>query len=264
MIDQLVDLLLGQRAPRLRHLQLLALRLAAHRAEHVLQARERALVDARLPAEHGHQRVRLVGDIDLHVAVVEPTVAQHRAELLARGVARGRRARLRRLAGSFREPAPRGAWQQQVEQALLRGVLRAAAHLEGLLVAHELDRDLHQVTDDRVDIATDVAHLGELARLDLQERCADQAREAPRDLGLPDAGRADHDDVLRRDLVAEVALDLLAAPAIAQGHGDGALGIALADDVAIELLDDPRRGERAGIEGVGHDASSSIVRFAFV
>src|SRR5882724_162010 len=40
--------------------------------------------------------------------------------------------------------------------------------------------------------------------------------EPARHLGLPDAGRSDHDDVLRRDLVAQLLGHLLAAPAIAQ------------------------------------------------
>src|SRR5690606_41033231 len=42
---------------------------------------------------------------------------------------------------------------------------------------------------------------------------------------------------------------LLAAPAVAQGDGDGALGVGLADDVAVELGDD-----LAGRQGrcIGH------------
>ena len=43
--------------------------LAAERAEHVLEARERALVDAGLTAEHGHERVGVVGDVDLETAI---------------------------------------------------------------------------------------------------------------------------------------------------------------------------------------------------
>src|SRR5262249_14864177 len=80
---------------------------------------------------------------------------------------------------------------------------------------------------------------------DLDEGCARQAREAARDLGLPDAGRADHDDVLRDDLVAEIALDLLAAPAVAQRDRDRALRGALPDDVAVELGHHLARRHRA-------------------
>ena len=42
-------------------------------------------------------------------------------------------------------------------------------------------------------------------------------------------------------------VELLAAPAVAQRDGDGALGVVLADDVAVELGDD-----LAGRKG-GHD-----------
>jgi hypothetical protein len=66
-----------------------------------------------------------------------------------------------------------------------------------------LDRDLDQIADDRVDVAADVADLGELGRLDLDERRLGEPRQPARDLGLADAGRADHQDVLRRDLLAQ-------------------------------------------------------------
>jgi hypothetical protein len=151
------------------------------------------------------------------------------------------------LAGS---PGPRGpirerpaAGQEQLEQALLRRVLGARPDLGGLLVAHQLDRDLDQVAHDRVDVAADVADLGELAGLDLEERRAREPGEPAGDLGLADAGRADHDDVLGRDLVAQIALDLLAAPPVAHRHGHRALGVALADHVAVELLDDLAGGQ---------------------
>ncbi len=63
-----------------------------------------------------------------------------------------------------------------------------------------------------------------------------QPRQAPGDLGLADAGRADHQDVLGRDLVAQRLVDLDAAPAVAQGDGDRALGVVLADDVLVQLV----------------------------
>ena len=39
------------------------------------------------------------------------------------------------------------------------------------------------------------------------------------------------------------AFELLAAPAVAQRDGDGALGVVLADDVAVEFGDDLAGGE---------------------
>ena len=99
-------------------------------------------------------------------------------------------------------------------------------------------RDLDQVAHDLLDVAADIADLGELGRLHLEERRAGELGQPARDLGLADAGRADHQDVLRQHLFAQPLVELLAPPAVAQRDGDGALGVVLADDEAVELGDD--------------------------
>jgi hypothetical protein len=57
--------------------------------------------------------------------------------------------------------------------------------------------------------------------------------------------------------VAQLFVDLLAAPAVAQGDGHGALGGWLPDDVVVELGDD-------FLGGHGHGQSASTVWFMFV
>src|SRR3546814_9536377 len=56
-------------------------------------------------------------------------------------------------------------------------------------------------------------------------------------------------DVCSSDLFRE----LLAAPAVAQRNGDGALGIVLTDDEAVELGDDLARREEGGLVLVADD-----------
>ena len=122
------------------------------------------------------------------------------------------------------------------------------------------DGGLDQVAHDLLDVAADVADLGELGRLDLEERRLGEPREAARDLGLADAGRADHQDVLGQHLLAQVGLELLAAPAVAQRDGDRALGLVLPDDVAVELGDDLARAEGGGGGGICHVRCSASRR----
>ena len=119
----------------------------------------------------------------------------------------GRRARLRASAcGSASRVASAGAGaDQRVEHALLGGELRPwrATSLR-LALAHQPDARLDQVADDLLDVAADIADLGELGRLDLDERRAGELGQAARDLGLADAGRADHQDVLGQHLLAQL------------------------------------------------------------
>ena len=135
-------------------------------------------------------------------------------------------------------------------------VLGLRAAQDDLPLALLLDGRFHQIADDGVDIFTDVADLGELGGLDLDEGRIGQLGQAARDLGLAHAGRADHQDVLRRDLAAHLFFDLLAPPAVAQRDGHGALGIVLADDVAVEFRHD--------LLGRHAHASTSIVWFWLV
>jgi len=58
---------------------------------------------------------------------------------------------------------------------------------------------------------------------------------------LTDAGRANHQDVLRRDFAAHRFRNLAAAPAAAQGVCHGALRCFLADDVAVEFFNNLSR-----------------------
>ncbi len=84
--------------------------------------------------------------------------------------------------------------------------------------------------------------------------------QAAGDLGLADAGGADHDDVLRRHLVAELGIQLLAAPAVAQRDRHRPLGRVLADDEAVELGDDLLWRQPLRL----HDFNSSMVIWSLV
>ena len=121
--------------------------------------------------------------------------------------------------------------------------MREILHVRLALRPNHVDRALDEVTHHRFHIAADVPDLGELRRLDFHERRAGKLRESPRDLRLPDAGGADQDDVVRRDLVPDGVRRALAPPPVAERDGDGLFRIALSDDVAIELGDDLSRGE---------------------
>ena len=118
-------------------------------------------------------------------AVFEAAVGKALAEALAR-------CRARSLAG------------ERVEQPLHRRFLGAGAHRLAAPLALQPDRFLDQVAGDLLDVAADIADLGELGRLDLHERRVGELRQPAADLGLSAAGRADHQDVLRRDLVAQL------------------------------------------------------------
>ena len=165
-----------------------------------------------------------VGDLDLDLLVVEFAVAK----ALAKGF----------LGGG----AGTGA-DQRIQDALLGLQMRLCADLLALACAHEADAGLDEVAHDLIHVTADIADLGEFGGLDLEERRVGKLGEPPGNLGLADAGRADHEDVLRQNLFAHVLVELLPAPAVAQRDGHGAFCVRLAYDVAVQLRDDFPRGE---------------------
>ena len=91
----------------------------------------------------------------------------------------------------------------------------------------------------------------------LDEGRIGQARQAAGDFGFAHAGGADHENVLGRDFGAQLFRHLLPAPAVAQGNGDGAFGILLADDVAVQLGDDFLRGHGRHGKACGQEVKRS-------
>src|SRR5581483_8231215 len=113
--------------------------------------------------------------------VVELPFAQHPAELLAR-----RGVGALRLVDAGGPDAVLGRRQEEVEHTLLGALAGADLDLRLLLLAHHVDGELGQIANDRLDVAPDVADLGELRRLDLHERRLRELREAAGYLRLPD------------------------------------------------------------------------------
>ena len=227
LVDELVRLLGDQQRVRLLHRHPTGLGTAAEGlAQHVAE-RDGAHLRAGHAGqvEHGHATAARL-DLDLYFLVVQLTGPQ----ALAKGIAGG--------GGGV------GA-HQGVEHPAFGGQVRLGLHILALGLAHDADAHLHQVADDLLHVAAHIAHLGELGGLHLQEGGARQLGEAAGNLGLAHAGGADHQDVLGQNLLAQLVVQLQPAPAVAQGNSHRALGIGLADDVAVELGDDLAGGKVA-------------------
>ncbi len=122
---------------------------------------------------------------------------------------------------------------------------------------------LEEVADDGLDIAADVADLGELRRLHLDEGRLGETRNAPRDLRLADAGRADHEDVLGQHLVAHVVAEHPPPDAVAQRDRDGSLRLVLADDVFVKTAHHLGGAKRLAGHGLDEVVRRARLRLVF-
>ena len=142
-----------------------------------------------------------------------------------------------------RRAGERGGGKQNVQQTLFGIQFGLVGDVFQLFFAHHLDGDLHQIANHGLDIAAHVADFGELRSLHLQEGRVGQLGQPAGNFRFAHAGGADHDDVLGDDFFRHLGGKLLAAHAVAQGDGHGALGVLLADNVLVEFSDDLARGE---------------------
>jgi hypothetical protein len=240
-VDEAVDLLPLEHSPRLRDRHLAARGPREHPPQGIAQVHLQRLHP--LAAEQVEHRRAGLGDLHLDLALLELPLAQHLAQgpagLLAAAVGCG--------------------GEEEVEEAVLGAALGGDPDPLGALLADHGDRRLDEVADDGVHVAADIADLGELRGLHLDERRSGEAREAARDLRLAHAGGPDEDDVGGVDLAPQLLGELLPAPAVTQGDGHGPLGVALPDDVAVELGDDLAGRELRGAHGTTSTLMWSLV-----
>ncbi len=257
-VDELLLFLLHQVIQRFGHAHFAAARLLAEKVgQHVLQV-DAHLFDAGVGGDFEGRRAVL--HFQFHQALVQLAFAQPLAQLFARALHAFAGLGLRR--------------HQQIQQALFGVQLGAVGHFVQPLLAHHVDGDIHQVADHRFHVAAHIAHFGELAGFHFQEGRIGQPRQAPRQFRLADAGGADHEDVLGHHLFGHLRRQFLAADAIAQGDGHGALGLGLADHVLVQLAHDFARSQLVqnrffihGLAGkIDHHgySSSSKITLSFV
>ena len=127
---------------------------------------------------------------------------------------------------------------ERVEHPLERRFAGFLFDLFARAFAFQLNGGFGEIADDRIHVAPDIADFGEFGRLDLDKRRLGKFRQPPGDFRFADAGRADHENVFRGDFTAQRFVDLASAPAAAQSIGHRAFGFLLADDMAVEFLDD--------------------------
>src|SRR5688572_21064703 len=222
LVHALLGFLVDQLVPRVGHLELAALEvLLAERLAHHLGQVDHLRAGAGDVERHRRRVLDLDLDLDLVHRILDHALAEAFAGCLTGVLA-----------------------DERLEQAVHRRLRRGLAHRLAAAVLLEPNRLFSEIAGDLLDVAADIADLGELGRLDLDERRVGELGEAPADLGLAAAGRPDHQDVLGRDLVAQLGAEAHAPPAVAQRHGDRALGLGLANDVLVERADNGFGGER--------------------
>src|SRR3546814_17532702 len=96
--------------------------------------------------------------------------------------------------------------RQRVEQAVHRRVFSLVLDRGTATLLLEPDRFFDEIARDLLDFAADIAHFGDLGRLDLAETRIGELRHPPRHLGLPAAGGADTAGVLRLTAVRQIGL----------------------------------------------------------
>ena len=163
-------------------------------------------------------------------------------------------------AKEFAERVHQFLWRRNkdVDQAFLCVFRRLFLDLFQFLPAHHTHGCLYEIPHDGFNVASDISDLCELRRLDLEKGRTDETGKAAGDLRFADTRRADHEDVLRNDVLAHIGIELPAAPAVAQGDGDGALRFLLADNIFIQFCNNLARCLFVHADRT-HDSSTSTV-----
>src|SRR6266850_4138528 len=214
------------------HLAFLFL-LAEHTGKHVLDVDVHllnALVGDDFKRRHG-----AFADLKVHHPLIELSFAKLRAQLFASAL------RLLALLGQLRFACSlrrrRRRRQEEIKNAFLGGLLGTVGNFVELFLADHVDRRFHQVAHHGFHIAADVTDFGIFGSLHLNKGTAGETCQAPRNFRFADAGRSDHQNIFRQDILCDFRRKLLAAHAVAERYRNGALGGVLADDILVQLRD---------------------------
>ena len=126
---------------------------------------------------------------------------------------------------------------QQIEQTLFGILFGPLSNLLQPFFAHHVDRDIHQVANNRFNVAAHIADFGEFARFYFQKWRIGELCETAGNLRLADSGRADHQNVLRHHLVGHFGIQLLPSYTVPQRDRHGTFGVTLPDHVFVEFRD---------------------------
>ena len=247
-VHQLHSFFLLEQLPGLLHgdLALLAA-LRHHAADHVLQVVPHAFQAG--ACKHAYHGLAAVLDVNLdNLVLVLAGLQLLAAPLTARLVLlrlvllNGFLLSLLVVSQAAKELAERIAGllrlrHQHVQDALLGHLLGLLLHVLYPLLADHADGGLCQIPDDGLHVPAHIAHLGKLGGLNLDERRVHQLCQAAGNLGLAHAGGADHEDVLRHDVILHAGIvQLPAAPAVPEGNSHCPLCLLLAYDIFIQCF----------------------------
>src|SRR6267378_2438146 len=214
------------------HLAFLFL-LAEHAGKHVFDV-DVHLLNA-LVGDDFKRRHSAFADLKIHHPLIELSFAKLRTQLFASAL------RLLALLGEFRFAGAlcrrRRRRQEEIKNAFLGGLLGTVGNLVELFLAYHIDRSLHQVAHHRFHIAADVADFGIFGSLHLNKGTAGETGQAPCNFRFADAGRTDHQNIFRQNILCDFGRKLLAAHAVAERYRNGALGGVLAHNIFVQLRD---------------------------
>ena len=111
-------------------------------------------------------------------------------------------------------------------------------HARLMLLLHHAHGVFHQVANDAFHIAAHIANLGKLGCFHLDKGRLHQLCQAAGNLSFAHARWADHQNILGIDFLAHFLAYAGTAVTVAQGNRHSALGLVLADDIAIQLAHD--------------------------
>ena len=129
-------------------------------------------------------------------------------------------------------------WQQYVQNAFFSEIFGQVLHFLHFGFTNHLDRHISKIAHYRFDVTAHIANFSKLGCLYLDEGGMRQFCQASGDFSFTHTGWANHQYILWRDFVAQIFIQLHAAPAIAKCDGNSTFGGLLANDVLVEFRGD--------------------------
>ena len=129
-------------------------------------------------------------------------------------------------------------WKKNINNSFISQALCKSNNLFFFFSLHHIKRRVHQVSDHRLNISSNITNFSKLTCFNFYKRSTSKSSQPPGNLSFSNPGRAYHYYVIRHNLITHITRNLLPSPSVSHCNCYRFFRFSLSNNILIKLSDD--------------------------